>query len=240
MDRPPEDDPVPYGTDISHLITGIRAAQAGSLPAGLEQYFFPMRKHLLSLLVPALLGLPAAAQEFHFSGGYNASNVREAGSEAWSGRPGYQFGADLLLGNRWFVKPGAHFMVRELRYTRAQPEGLLDQEFRYTSRSLAVPLMLGLNLIDPSSDPALNVYALGGPTALMNLSADLNNDELSVDTRGTQWYLGFGAGIKLGFLFAEGGYNVAMTNVFDGDGFETNPHVNTAYAVAGIRLMLAD
>ncbi len=199
-----------------------------------------MSKQWLALLFLLLTGTPAVAQEFHFSGGYNASNVTEAGNEQWVGLPGYQFGADLLLGNRWFVKPGVHFMVRELRYTRAPINGIAAQEYRYTNRSLAVPVFLGLNLIDPIDDPAINLYVMGGPTALMNLSADLNNDELTVETRGSQWYLGAAAGLKLGFLFVEGGYNAAMSNVFRGEGFSTNPRVNYVYAAAGIRLQLAN
>jgi hypothetical protein len=94
--------------------------------------------------------------------------------------------------------------------------------------------------MDPAEDPGFNVYVMGGPTALMNLSADLDNDELSVETRGTQWYLGAAGGLSFGFLFIEGGYNAAMSNVFKGESFETNPKVNHGYAIAGLRLRLAN
>lgn len=196
-----------------------------------------MRNQLLSLL---LLGsLPCMAQELHLSGGYNGSNVSEAGNEHWVGHAGYQFGADLLLGHHWFLKPGVHLLVRNLNYTYSNGTDISAQEYRYTSRSLAVPVLLGLNLMDPADEPAVNVYIQGGPTALMRLDADLDNDQLDVQTNGTQWYLGFGAGVELGFLFIEGGYNAAMSNVFKGDAFQTNPKVNYMYAEAGVRLRLA-
>ncbi len=195
-----------------------------------------MRKLLpLSLL---LVALPCTAQEFRLSGGYNGSNVAEAGRERWSGRAGYQFGADLVLGRQWFLKPGVHLLVRNLNYTYSGLADVPAQEYRYTSRSLSVPLMLGVHLMDPADDPAVNIYALGGPTALFNLDADLDNDALNVETSAAQWYLGFGAGLSLGFLFVEGGYNVAMSNVFEGATFDTNPRVNNAYAIAGLRLRL--
>lgn len=197
-----------------------------------------MRK--LLPLVCLIVALPGTAQEFRLSGGYNGSNVREAGNESWVGQAGYQFGADLLLGSRWFVKPGVHFMVRNLNYSHAALPDVPSQDFRYTSRSLAVPIMLGLNLMDPADDPALNIYALGGPTALFKLDADLDNDQLDVETSAAQWYLGFGGGLSLGFLFVEGGYNVAMSNVFEGQTFQTNPRSNQAYAIAGVRLRLAN
>lgn len=184
------------------------------------------------------------AQEFRLGAGYNGSNVRSAGTERWIGRGGYQFGADLLLGNLWFVKPGVHLLVRNLNYTLVGigPDGIptgTDVDFRYTSRSLRVPLLVGRHLLDPSDDPAFNVYVLGGPTALFNLSADLDNDALNVETQAAQWYLGFGGGVEVSFLFVEAGYDVAMSNVFKGDRFSTNPKVNNVYASAGVRLRLA-
>jgi hypothetical protein len=74
---------------------------------------------------------------------------------------------------------------------------------------------------------------------MMNLNADLNNNNLSVETNNTQWYLGFGGGLEVSFLFFEVGYDVGMSNVFKGDAFETNPKVNFLHINAGLRLRLA-
>ena len=198
--------------------------------------------------LPAVLLLAcctlANAQEIRIGAGYNGNNVREAGQEQWVGRAGYHAGVDLMLGSLWFIRPGAHIQVRNLNYTLAgldaqgQPLGT-DVEFRYTDRSLRVPLMVGRRLLDADDEPGVNLYVLGGPTALFNLNADLNNDRLDVETTGTQWYIGAGAGLELGFLFVEGGYHVAMSNVFEGQRFTTNPRVNQANLSAGIRLRLA-
>lgn len=189
-------------------------------------------------------GTVTLAQEIRLGGGYTGSNVREAGEERWVGRAGYQLGADLILGSQWFLRSGLHLHVRNLDYTMAGtgPNGEVigtDTEFRYTERSLRVPVHLGLRLIDPATDPALNLYVFGGPTALMALDADLRNDALDVRTRHAQWQLGFGGGVELGFLFAEAGYDIAMSNVFKGEAFSTNPRVNSVYANAGVRLRLA-
>ncbi len=177
-------------------------------------------------------------------GGYNGSNVSKAGDESWVGRAGYQFGADVTIGSRWFLKPGIEFMVRNLNYSWAGTDAngnpaTSDHEFDYTSRSLRVPVMLGLHLMDPADDPAVNIYLMGGPSALMNLNANLNNNQLNVETNSNQWYIGFGGGLELGFLFVEAGYDVAMSNVFKGNEFKTNPKVNFVHANAGIRLRLA-
>lgn len=198
------------------------------------------------LVLGGLLLLPAItfAQEVRLYGGYNGSNVAKAGEEQWKGRSGYQFGADVLIGSRWFLKPGVELLVRNLDYSIAgtAPDGSLvlpDRKYQYTSRSLRVPVMLGLHLMDPQNEPSINAYVMGGPSAMMNLNADLNNDALHVETNGTQWYVGFGGGLELGFLFVEAGYDVAMSNVFKGSRFDTNPKVNFVHANAGVRLRLA-
>ena len=198
----------------------------------------------MAALLASIITTAGISQEFRLGGGYNGANVRDAGDEQWAGRAGYQFGADMVLGGRWFLKPGVHLMVRNLDYTTAglNPDGTpngTDTEFRYTNRSLRVPLLAGLRLIDPADDPALNVYITGGPTALFSLSADLGNDALEVETRPAQWYLGFGGGVELSFLFLEAGYDVAMSNVFRGEAFNTNPSVNNVYLAGGLRLQLA-
>jgi hypothetical protein len=214
---------------------------AGDLPEWLRLNPNEMR-HFLSLMIAgssALICAQAGAQEFHLSAGYNGSNVQKAGDEGWIGRGGYMFGADVKLGQRWFLEPGIHFMVRNLNFSYATAVDIPAQEFRYTERSLRVPLMLGLNLLDPAEDPPVNVSLMGGPTALIGLSSELDRNSLDITTRGTQWYLGFGGEVEMGFLFVNGGYDVAMSNVFDGDSFATNPKANFYHLAAGVRLKLA-
>ncbi|MBP6312134.1 MAG: PorT family protein [Flavobacteriales bacterium] len=201
-------------------------------------------KFITTTIALAFIPLLSKAQEFRFGGGYSASQVTKSGTENFVGKAGYQFGVDLLLGNAWFVKPGLHFQVRNLNYSYATVDAnnnptTTPVEFRYTDRSLRVPLHLGRRFLDPLDEPPVNFYVFAGPTALFQLDADLNNDALTVQTNGTQWYIGGGAGLELGFLFLEGGYDVAMTNVFRGQGFDTNPKLNLAYASLGVRLKLA-
>ena len=134
-------------------------------------------------------------------------------------------------------------MVRNLNYTvvdtSMSPGAQTNVEFRYTDRWLKVPVLVGVRLLNPEDDHTVNAYLMAGPTAMFKLSADLNNDKLTVTTNPAQWYLGAGAGLEISFLFVEAGYNVAMNNVFKGNDFKTNPKVNQFYATAGVRLKLA-
>jgi hypothetical protein len=219
-------------------------AATGTFPFGPTNSYM---QRYYTLLCAALIGSASwstlQAQELRLGGGYTGSNVREAGTEKWAGRAGYQLGVDVLIGQRVFVKPGLHLQVRNLNYTLVDVDAnggttVTSTEFRYTSRSLRVPVLLGLRLMDPADEHDFNVYVLAGPTALIGISADLDNSSLSVTTRSTQWYLGAGLGFEYKFLFLEGGYDVAMTNVFKGDGINTNPKVNNIYLAAGLRFLL--
>lgn len=183
------------------------------------------------------------AQELRLGGGYSGSIVDKAGTDNWKGRAGYQYGIDLLLGNRFFLKPGIHVQVRNLDYTTVGvgQDGVVNgilTETRYTSKSLRIPLLGGIRLIPISEDTDFNLYVIAGPTALVGLSTSQDEDTWSFTTRSTQWYLGFGAGMEYRFLFLDAGYDVGMSNVFKGDGINTNPKVNNLYIAAGLRFVL--
>lgn len=186
------------------------------------------------------LGLPLKAQELHLSAGYNGSTVRKAGDENWVGRSGYQFGVDAFIGQRWFIKPGLHYVQRSLQYGVSNSGLVIADRYIYTSRAIAVPVMLGTYFLDPVDRRSFNAYFMGGPTAFIGLNAELEDELLTVETRTTQWYLGLGLGLSYGPVFLEGGYNAALSDTFKGDGLHTNPHVNSSYIVLGARLILAE
>lgn len=198
---------------------------------------------LFSLTICVASAGTLQAQELRLGGGYSGSKVDSDGSDNWKGRAGYQYGIDVLIGNRFFLKPGIYMQVRNLDYTT---EGLgedgvsngISTETRYTSKALRIPLMGGIRLMEPTEETDFNVYVTGGPTALIGLSTSSDNNSLNFTTRSTQWYLGFGLGAEYRFLFLDAGYDVGMTNMFNGDGINTNPRINNSYITAGLRFIL--
>lgn len=182
------------------------------------------------------------AQEFRLSAGYNGSNLSGSETEGWTGKAGYQFGADVLFGDQFYVRTGAQFLVRNLNYSYSPPiddglPDLVDQEFKYTSRLLRVPVNAGVRLFDPKDEPKVNAYAIVGPSVLFNLKTELNSEELNVETSDAQWYIGFGAGAEISFVFVEAGYDVALSKALDSE--FTEAKVNFLYVMVGARLRLA-
>ena len=201
------------------------------------------RTLVLALTVSVASVATLQAQEIRLGGGYSGSKVDVDGNENWKGRAGYQYGIDVLLGNRFFVKPGIYMQVRNLDYTTVGlgEDGVsngITTETRYTSKALRIPIMGGVRLMDPEDGRDFNLYVTGGPTALIGLSTKSADNTLLFQTRSTQWYLGFGIGAEYRFLFVDAGYDVGMSNMFKGDGINTNPRINNSYITAGLRFLL--
>ena len=201
------------------------------------------RTIVLSLTLSVASVATLQAQELRLGGGYSGSKVDSDGSDNWKGRAGYQYGLEVLLGNRFFVKPGIYMQIRNLDYstTGVGPDGVtpgITTQSRYTSKALRIPIMAGLRLMKPEDERDFNLYLLGGPTALIGLSAKTGDNTLNFTTRSTQWYLGFGLGAEYRFLFLDAGYDVGMSNAFKGDGVNTNPRINNSYITAGLRFLL--
>ena len=201
------------------------------------------RTLILSLTLSVASVATLQAQEIRLGGGYSGSKVDSDGSDNWKGRAGYQYGLEVLLGNRFFVKPGIFMQVRNLDYTTVGlgQDGIsngITTETRYTSKALRIPIMGGVRLMAPEDGRDFNLYVLGGPTALIGLSTKTGDNTLNFTTRSTQWYLGFGIGAEYRFLFVDAGYDVGMSNMFKGDGINTNPRINNSYITAGLRFLL--
>ena len=201
------------------------------------------RTLLLSLTLSVASIATLQAQELRLGGGYSGSKVDSDGSDNWKGRAGYQYGLEVLIGNRFFVKPGIYMQVRNLDYSTVGvgQDGVstgITTETRYTSKALRIPVMAGLRLLQPADEKDFNLYVIGGPTALIGLSTKTGDNSLSFTTRSTQWYLGFGIGAEYRFLFVDAGYDVGMSNMFKGDGINTNPRINNSYITAGLRFLL--
>jgi len=196
---------------------------------------------LVLLFISSLVTLNA--QEIRLGAGYSGSTVNKSASDDWKGRAGYQYGIDVVLGNRFFLKPGIYMQVRNLDFASTgvgndnQPTGITT-ETRYTSKALRIPVMAGIRLMNNDNTTDFNMYITGGPTALIGLSTKSDENSLNFTTRSTQWYLGFGLGAEYRFLFLDAGYDVGMTNMFTGDGINTNPKINNSYITAGLRFVL--
>ena len=159
-----------------------------------------------------------------------------------TGRPGYQFGAAVTFGDRFYVQPGIQFSTSTMKIVN---ESTVNSNTSYTDETtlsmISVPLKVGVRLIDPNEENIFNVRVFGGfdgshvtkVTHGTNSGAegDLNEDDYSNLIMAAD----FGLGIDIAFLFVDMGYQLGLSPVHSGG---DNAKGNTFYGNIGIRIGL--
>lgn len=204
---------------------------------------------LFSLLMAALLtigstGLTQAQVALRPYAGVNISQLSKALIEdsSWKSRLGYQVGADVQIGEKFFVQPGIQFEAfRNLKRFTLPVIG--DQEVELTRSYLRIPLMVGYRFGDFEDTFGFRVFA--GPNAAFNISG--NTDELfdgaSLDENLETVVFGVGGGIGVDFLsilFLDLGYQAGLTDVFEDidaiAGFNSGAKNHFFYANVGVKI----
>ena len=148
----------------------------------------------------------------------------------FKGNAGYQFGADVQLGNVFYVQPGANFQTANLE--------LSDIGDINVSR-LNIPVMLGLKFYGPEGDRAFGFRLFAGPNFAFNLNKDLDSalSEVSIrkdDLKNFHLSGMAGAGLDIGILFVDVGYKFGLSNYFDDD--ITDGTINIFLVNTGLRI----
>lgn len=186
-----------------------------------------MKKFLSVTLIAMLIGVAAQAQlEIKPTVGINLSNVSSSPNGVkTSAKTGYQFGGSMMFGNRLYLSPGIYYYQQVTEFVIDNPDGsttaiVSDEKIA----GVKIPVLLGLRLIDPSSDPLLNVRVFAGPSVLFNtknkFSKGFGNDEIR--WKKNSWGGQVGAGVDLAFLFAEVGYEFGLSSTYEGDAASEN------------------
>ena len=189
--------------------------------------------NLFAVLCALLLSAHLSGQlELRLSGGLNSSSFSTNFNdlefrEGW----GYQFGADLQIGNLWYLQTGLHFESLE--------NGLIEGEFRLPVKDIQIdrlraPLYIGHRFFNRSS--LLNIRVFTGPNAsiLVNsrLGESLNLREEDFNRTLIGWNLG--AGLDLAFLFVDVGYMFGLSEAFSGK--DSSSANQLFYANTGLRI----
>ena len=203
----------------------------------------------ITLIALAFACLPAIAQiDVRAYGGVNVVQLStDQGTSlidevihnrSISGRPGYQFGAAVLFGERFYVQPGFQWttvsteVVNENTATGAE---LTDET---TVSMISVPLRVGFRLIDPEVVNMFNVRVWGGFDGHHVTSVDhsVNDPNTGAIDEGDYSNLivnaDFGLGIDILFFFIESGYQLGISPVYTGG---DQAKANSFYANLGVR-----
>ncbi len=205
-----------------------------------------MKKFLATTLVALLISFTASAQlEIKPTVGINLSNVSSSldGTQT-KAKVGYQFGGSLMFGSRIYLSPGIFYYQQVTEFVQDKPDG---STIAITSdekiAGVKIPVLLGVKLIDPESDPLINFRVFAGPSVLFNttnkFSDGFGNDQIK--WKKNTWGAQIGAGVDVAILFLEAGYEFGLSSTYEGDAALENlkdAKHNTFVLNAGLRFML--
>lgn len=179
-------------------------------------------KNLAAFLIMFIASVSILEAQVELKGliGTNFATFSEAPTDYdVKGTAGYQFGAGVLIGNKFYVEPGIQFVhnSRMLTSTTSESDVEFDQNF------LKIPVYLGYHLFGHESDKlALRIFA--GPAVSVAGKITKGEDQISKDDiENATWMLDGGLGLDIFFLFVEASYEIGLNDVF------TNPSIDSKH-----------
>ena len=190
-----------------------------------------MKKYLITFSIALSMATMAYGQfEIKGLGGVNFASLSKhpTGTE-WKAQAGYQFGAGVLIGDKFYVEPGIQF-VRNARVVTTDEV----QDVEVAQNFVKIPVYAGYHLLGHESGPlALRVFA--GPAVSVAGKIKNGEDHITKDEiKNAHFMLDAGIGVDILFLFVEFNYEYALTDYFTD---ETHESKHGAFLInAGIHI----
>jgi len=155
-----------------------------------------------------------------------------------SGRPGYQFGAAVSFGEKFFVQPGVEFATLSTKLVNKNTvtgDELTDET---TLSVFSIPLKMGFRLIDPESENIFNVRIFGGfaghhVTKVNHTTKSGSFDFTKDDYTNLIMNADFGLGIDVFIFYLDMGYQLGLSPVHSSGDMAK---ANSFYTNFGLRL----
>jgi len=159
-------------------------------------------------LVLTAAGIASAQLEFKPAVGLTLSDIsKDPDSGKVSGRPGYQIGASVLIGQASYVEAGVFYTRKSTEITETSTNVKFDNNFT----GIRIPVMAGFKLIGAESN-TFGLRVFGGGSAYWITSVDIpgaSKDDFTSPTYGV--FLGAGADIFI--LFVDLKYEWSLSDV---------------------------
>ena len=137
--------------------------------------------------------------------GINLASFNSTDSEV-AAKMGYQYGAGVLIGNKFYVEPGIQFV----RKTSVITENSTD--FDFSQNSVKIPVYAGYHLLGAEDKPfALRIFA--GPAVSIPGKIKKGEDQIDKDhINKAIWAVDGGLGLDIFFLFVEANYEYSFND----------------------------
>lgn len=173
-----------------------------------------MKKPLIAIAA-ALITTGAAAQfQVNPQAGIIFQNITNPGPGIeYKANVGWQLGADLRIGDRLFVQPGAHFGRSSTAYKAMSNDTLLFEN-DVVRTNLKLNALVGYRIIDSYQ---FDLRFMAGPTYDVLLSVDSRNDRIGYnkgDFRSGSLNFDAALGFDMGVFTVQPGVSFGLSKVF--------------------------
>ena len=187
-------------------------------------------KKSLFLFAFALIGYFSSNAQVELKGlvGMNFATFHGIDTDV-SAKAGYQFGAGVLIGNKFYVEPGIQFV----RNSRTFTEGSTDVDF--SQNLVKIPVYAGVHVLGAEDKPfALRLFA--GPAVSIPGKIKDGEDFFDKDNINKAiWAVDGGVGLDIFFLFIEANYEYSFNDYF-ADSFGDNGKHGAFIINAGVHI----
>ncbi|OQY00339.1 MAG: hypothetical protein B6I20_08905 [Bacteroidetes bacterium 4572_117] len=131
-----------------------------------------------------------------------------------TGRLGWQLGGTVAIGNQFYFEPGIFWVKNNWELQNPQTTG---NDFKDDISSLRIPVFVGINVVGDATDDR-NFHIFGGPavqivTKVNTETTGLTEDDFNKFIMG----MNLGAGLSLGKLFVDVGYEWGFSTIYKDD-----------------------
>ena len=192
-----------------------------------------MKNYLLTIVAFFLIQSVSAQISLRPQAGFNASSLtKDFDGDDFEDKWGFQFGADLQIGNRLYFQPGILWESA----TNELKQEIQDDNNEFTINRIRIPVMAGYKLFGETTNRLLDIRVFTGPNIAFVVDKDLGDDPLFQDNdfKDSAWGWNLGMGVDLAFIFVDVGYQFGLSEVFENASKDIRN--NLFYANAGLRI----
>ena len=147
-----------------------------------------------------------------------------------SGRPGYQFGAAVTIGERFYIQPGIQFAEISSKIQHENSKTAFKFEDHTSVKLISVPLHVGYRLLPTTVGKIFNFRVFGGISGshVIGVSHTSKSEKITEITEDDYTNLmmnaDFGMGIDVWHFFLDANYALGLTPIHaaGGDGAKAN------------------
>lgn len=192
-------------------------------------------KKLISCLILIIVFSVSVFSQINIkpSFGINTSLLKSdfSGFES-EGKIGYQFGASVLIGDKFYLEPGLYYSTV---YSEILVGEIGEVNIDNKLSSLRLPVHVGYHIFGNSSETLANLRVFAGPSMAIITTIDESSGLSKKDFNSVLWGLDAGIGFNVGWLFMDFGYEWGLNDAYKNEDI-SDIKFNSLWANIGFRI----